>query len=42
MSTLRGLPAVHRFLTEGRVERYEAILGREHVKRAIDAELDRA
>ena len=42
MSALRGLPAVHRFLTEGRVERYEAILGREHVKRAIDAELDRA
>ncbi|MGZ3573857.1 MAG: L-seryl-tRNA(Sec) selenium transferase [Vulcanimicrobiaceae bacterium] len=42
MSTLRGLPAVHRFLTEGRVERYEAILGREHVKRAIDAELDRS
>lgn len=40
--TLRGVPAVHRFLSDPRFARYESMLGRETLKRAIDAELDRA
>ena len=39
--TLRGVPAVHRFLTDPRLLRYESTLGRAALKRAIDAELDR-
>jgi L-seryl-tRNA(Ser) seleniumtransferase len=39
---MRGLPAVHRFLSEERIARYEALVGRESVKRAIEAELERA
>lgn len=40
--TLRGIPAVHRFLADPRIARYESTLGRDTVKRAVDAELDRA
>ncbi|MDP9110491.1 MAG: L-seryl-tRNA(Sec) selenium transferase, partial [Candidatus Eremiobacteraeota bacterium] len=40
--TLRGIPAVHRFLADPRIARYEFTLGRDTVKRAIDVELDRA
>lgn len=38
---MRGVPAVHRFLSDPRLLRYESALGRETLKRAIDAELDR-
>lgn len=37
---LRGIPAVHRFLCDPRVMRYEPALGREALKRAVGAELD--
>ncbi|MHB8153329.1 MAG: L-seryl-tRNA(Sec) selenium transferase [Vulcanimicrobiaceae bacterium] len=39
---LRGLPAVHRFLGEPAIAAFEPLVGRECVKRAIAAELDRA
>lgn len=41
MGDRRRLPAVHRILSEVRVARYEAILGREAVKSAVNAELER-
>ncbi len=40
--TLRGIPPVHRFLSEPRIAGYEALLGKEHVKRSIGATLDAA
>lgn len=38
--TLRGIPPVHRFLSEPRIAAYEALLGKEHVKRRIGETLD--
>ncbi|MHB8357347.1 MAG: L-seryl-tRNA(Sec) selenium transferase, partial [Vulcanimicrobiaceae bacterium] len=40
--SLAAIPAVHRFLDEPAVRRYEFALGRENVKRAIAGELDDA
>ena len=40
--TMRGLPAVHRFLSDVQIAAYERALGRETVKDAINAVLDRA
>jgi len=40
--TLRGIPPVHRFLTEPRIAAYEALLGKEHVKGRIGEVLDQA
>lgn len=37
---LRGIPPVHRFLSEPRIAAYEALLGREHVKARIADTLD--
>lgn len=39
---LRGIPPVHRFLAEPRIERYQALFGKEHVKRCITETLDNA
>jgi L-seryl-tRNA(Ser) seleniumtransferase len=33
--TMRGIPPVHRFLSEPRIAAYEALLGRDHVKHRI-------
>ncbi|HEV3153784.1 MAG TPA: L-seryl-tRNA(Sec) selenium transferase [Candidatus Baltobacteraceae bacterium] len=38
--TLRGLPAVHRFLSDPRIAAFETLLGRERVKRAVTQVLD--
>lgn len=40
--TLRGIPPVHRFLSEPRIAGYEALLGREHVKQRIGEVLEAA
>ena len=40
--TLRGLPAVHRFLSHPQVAAFEALLGKEHVKRSISGVLEAA
>ncbi|HLI94487.1 MAG TPA: L-seryl-tRNA(Sec) selenium transferase [Candidatus Baltobacteraceae bacterium] len=40
--TVRGIPPVHRFLSEPRIEAYEALLGRELVKRCIGETLGQA
>lgn len=40
--TLRGIPPVHRFLSEPRIAAYEALLGKEHVKGRIAQTLDAA
>jgi L-seryl-tRNA(Ser) seleniumtransferase len=37
---MRGIPPVHRFLSEPRIAAYEALLGKEHVKRRITEVLD--
>jgi L-seryl-tRNA(Ser) seleniumtransferase len=37
---MRGIPPVHRFLSEPRIAGYEALLGREHVKARIGEVLD--
>ena len=39
---MRGLPAVHRFLSDAQIVRYEALLGRAQVKDAIARVLDAA
>ena len=39
---LRGIPPVHRFLSDPRIEAYEALLGRELVKKRISQTLDDA
>jgi L-seryl-tRNA(Ser) seleniumtransferase len=39
---MRDLPAMHRLLSEPAVAEYEAVLGREQVKRAVEQVLDRA
>jgi L-seryl-tRNA(Ser) seleniumtransferase len=38
--TMRGIPPVHRFLSEPRIAAYETLLGRDHVKQRIDETLD--
>lgn len=40
--TLRGIPPVHRFLSEPRIAAYETLLGKEHVKARIGEVLDEA
>ena len=40
--TMRGLPAVHRFLSDARIAAFEPSLGRESVKDAVTGVLDRA
>lgn len=40
--TLRGIPPVHRFLSEPRIAAYEALLGKEHVKGRIAQTLEAA
>lgn len=40
--TMRGIPPVHRFLSEPRIAAYEALLGKEHVKGRITQTLDAA
>lgn len=40
--TMRGIPPVHRFLSEPRIAAYEALLGKEHVKACIGEVLDAA
>jgi len=40
--TMRGIPPVHRFLSEPRIAAYEALLGKEHVKTRISETLDEA
>ena len=40
--TMRGIPPVHRFLSDPRLAGYEALLGREHVKRRVAEVLDEA
>lgn len=37
---MRGIPPVHRFLSEPRIAAYEALLGKEHVKGRITETLD--
>jgi L-seryl-tRNA(Ser) seleniumtransferase len=37
---MRGLPAVHRFLSDERITRFEPLLGREAIKRAVNAVLE--
>jgi L-seryl-tRNA(Ser) seleniumtransferase len=37
---MRGIPPVHRFLSEPRIAAYEAILGKEHVKGRVSETLD--
>jgi L-seryl-tRNA(Ser) seleniumtransferase len=39
---MRGIPPVHRFLSESRIAAYEALLGKEHVKRRVTEVLDEA
>lgn len=39
---MRGIPPVHRFLSEPRISAYEALLGKEHVKGRIAQVLDQA
>ena len=38
--TLRGIPPVHRFLSDPRIAAFEALLGKEHVKNSITDLLD--
>jgi L-seryl-tRNA(Ser) seleniumtransferase len=40
--TLRGIPPVHRFLSEPRIAAYESLLGKEHVKGRVGEVLDEA
>ncbi|MBV9270148.1 MAG: L-seryl-tRNA(Sec) selenium transferase [Candidatus Eremiobacteraeota bacterium] len=40
--TMRGLPAVHRFLSDPKIAAFESALGRESVKDAVSVVLDRA
>lgn len=40
--TMRGIPPVHRFLSEPRIAAYEALLGREHVKQRVGETLEEA
>lgn len=39
---MRAIPAVHRLLSDARVVVYETFLGRDEIKRAVEAVLDRA
>jgi len=39
-NALRGLPAVHRFLSDPRIAAFDAVLGRERVKTAVQAVLE--
>jgi L-seryl-tRNA(Ser) seleniumtransferase len=40
--SMRGIPPVHRFLSEPRIAAYEALLGKEHVKARISQTLEEA
>lgn len=37
---MRGIPPVHRFLSDAQIAAFEALLGREHVKRSVTNTLD--
>ncbi|HZZ65885.1 MAG TPA: L-seryl-tRNA(Sec) selenium transferase [Candidatus Baltobacteraceae bacterium] len=42
IQTMRGIPPVHRFLSDPRIEAYQALLGKAAVKRSIAATLQHA